>query len=238
MPHYEGPQNPLLRAAIDANRPYLSRRLKRIVYGAGEQFWKQSNPIPYALFPIRGIISIRLSTVANRLIEVAIIGPEGFVGLPLFFGLDYPISIPIALTAGEAVLMPADVYQAYCRGSVFRDAVERFIAYHITMLGYISLCSRVHTFEQSFAGRILLIHDRILTDSFQVTQEQFSQALGVRRATVSQVAIALRKDGAIQYDRRGRIIIVNRHKLEKHACSCYQNMKAVFELMLRSASKD
>jgi CRP-like cAMP-binding protein len=238
MPGYEGPENPLLRAAINANRPYLARRLKHTVYEAGQKFWKPSKPIPYALFPIRGIVSIRLPAESSRLIEIGIIGYEGFVGLPLFFGLDYPLAIPVALTAGEAVLMPADVYQAYCRGSVFRAANERYIAFHLAMLGYISLCTRVHTFEQLFAGRLLLIHDRILTDSFQVTQEQFSHALGVRRATVSQIAVTLRKERAIEYDGRGRITILNRHRLEKHACSCYQNMKAVFELMMRSAIED
>ena len=238
MPNYEGPENPLLRAAISADRPYLARRLKHTVYVAGQQFWKPSKPIPYALFPIRGIISIRLSPVPDRLIEVGIVGHEGFVGLPLFFGLDFPIGIPIALTAGEAVLMPADVYQAYCRGSVFRAAIERYLAFYITMLGYMSLCSRAHTFEQSFAGRLLLVHDRMLADSFQVTQDQFSQALGVRRATVCQIAVTLRKERTIEYDRRGRITILNRHRLEKHACSCYHNMKAAFELMARSATND
>lgn len=236
MLRYQGPQNVLLRAAQKANRPELARRLKHAVFEAGHQFWKPRTPIPYALFPVRGIISLRLSPEPGRLVEVAVVGREGVAGVPLFFGLDDPLMIPVALTGGEAVLMPPDVCRAYFQRPVFQVAVERYLVYCISMLGRISVCNRIHVIEQLFVGRLLLLHDRIQTDSFHVTQEDFAQMLGVRRATLCQIAIALRKAGAIEYDRRGRMTIRNRHKLETHACSCYQAMKAVFDRMMRTSN--
>jgi len=52
----------------------------------------------------------------------------------------------------------------------------------------------------------------------QVTQDFFSRLLGVRRASVSRAAARLQKQGAIQYDRRGRLTILDRQQLGKAAC--------------------
>lgn len=45
--------------------------------------------------------------------------------------------------------------------------------------------------------------------------------LGTRRASVSQAAGVLQKAGMISYT-RGTVTILNRSKLEKTACDCYQ----------------
>ena len=52
--------------------------------------------------------------------------------------------------------------------------------------------------------------------------------LGVRRASVSEVAGKLDTAGLIEY-RRGHIKIVDRPGLEDLACECYPHVKGKFE---------
>jgi hypothetical protein len=48
--------------------------------------------------------------------------------------------------------------------------------------------------------------------------------LGVRRTTVTAIARSLQRRGVIRYS-RGRILIVDRDKLKKLACECYEAMR-------------
>ena len=55
--------------------------------------------------------------------------------------------------------------------------------------------------------------------------------LGVRRASVTEAAIALQKAGFISYS-RGQITILNRKELEQAACECYGLINKEFKRLL------
>ena len=74
-----------------------------------------------------------------------------------------------------------------------------------------------------------MTQDRVGGDALQLTHDQLSMMLGVRRPTVSNVAGMLQKSGAIAYH-HGRIRVVDRGKLEDVTCQCY---RAVRELSTR-----
>ena len=82
-------------------------------------------------------------------------------------------------------------------------------------------CNRAHQIEQRCCRWLLMTHDRVCTDEFVLTQQFLALMLGVRRATVSEVAVSLQKAGLIQY-RRGMIRILDRRRLERRACDCYR----------------
>ena len=65
-----------------------------------------------------------------------------------------------------------------------------------------------------------MTHDRVGTDSFPLTHEFIAQMLGVRRATVSEVAERARASGLIEYN-QGKMTIVDRAGLEAVSCECY-----------------
>jgi hypothetical protein len=67
---------------------------------------------------------------------------------------------------------------------------------------------------------LLMTHDRVGRDDFELTQLFLSQMLGVRRASVSVAAAMLQDAGLIEYT-RGRIRVVNREGLEQAGCECY-----------------
>src|SRR5579864_8522933 len=111
MPTDTGPQNLLLHAASLARRPQLARQLQHVSFEAGHQFWPPDKPIPFAVFPTRGVVSLHLSPAAGRLVEVGLVGREGFAGVPLFLGSEDAQMIPISLTRGEAILMRPEIFQ-------------------------------------------------------------------------------------------------------------------------------
>lgn len=76
-----------------------------------------------------------------------------------------------------------------------------------------------------------MTRDRVESDSFPLTQEFLSYMLGVRRASVSEVAATLQKAGLIDYY-RGQMTILNRQGLESACCECYHSTKQEFQRLL------
>ena len=142
--------------------------------------------------------------------------------------------IPIALTNGEAVAMAPEVLRSSLRTAGFRLAVQQYIRFFVLKLSRLAVCNRIHVIEQIVAGRLLRMQDRCPGHSFELTQESLAQLLGVRRASVSRSAAELQRSGAIEYNRRGRVTILDRSKLEAHACACYRAIKADFDLLGKS----
>jgi Mn-dependent DtxR family transcriptional regulator len=66
-----------------------------------------------------------------------------------------------------------------------------------------------------------MTHDRVGSDQFPLTQEFLAQMLGVRRASVTDVANRLQKTGLITY-RHGVITILDRKGLEAATCEHYR----------------
>lgn len=220
-------RNLLLRTALAADHRRMARQLDFITFEAGQQFWGPNALIPYALFPLRGVISVQVVSPPSKHVEVGIVGRDGFAGVPLLLSVKRSQLMAVALTAGDAVAMRPAVFRSYLSGP-FRATLERYVHSFMVMVANISLCNRVHAIEKLCIGRLLLIQDRMQNASFQVTQGLFSRSLGVRRASVSLVAVKLQNLGAIRYDRRGRLTIVDRDQLEKLACPCYHAMKTEF----------
>jgi CRP-like cAMP-binding protein len=71
---------------------------------------------------------------------------------------------------------------------------------------------------------LLMTHDRMGDDEFQITQEFLSNMLGVRREGVSIAAGDLQRRKLIRYS-RGRLKVLDRAALEATSCGCYEIIK-------------
>jgi CRP-like cAMP-binding protein len=222
-------ENLLLRSASRGKDPAFIRKLKRVAFDAGHQFGTDGEEESDILFPIRGVLSLQIASGSGKQVEIAQVGREGLVGLAQLLRGDQPRIVPVALTPGEILVMPADTMTALLRHPAFRAAVDRYLRLLLVMLSRISVCNRIHVIEKLCVGRLLLMQDLAQSATFPVTQDVFARHLGVRRASVSRVAAQLQKLGAIQYDRRGRLSILDRGLLEGLACSCYLAIKSEFD---------
>ena len=78
---------------------------------------------------------------------------------------------------------------------------------------------------------LLMIHDRVDGDEFLLTQDVISQMLGAQRTGVTEAAGSLQKKQMIRYS-RGRIVVLNRQRLEETACDCYLIVKEEFDRLV------
>lgn len=92
-------------------------------------------------------------------------------------------------------------------------------------------CNRHHSLYQQLCGWLLLSLDRGPHPDVLITQESIAHALGVRREGVTEAAGRLREDAAIDY-KRGRIMVLDRMKLEAVTCECYALVKKESERLL------
>ena len=97
-------------------------------------------------------------------------------------------------------------------------------------------CNRAHAIEQRCCRWLLMTADRVTRPNFELTQEFLGQMLGVRRASVGEVAVALQDAKLIQYS-RGSIKILNRRGLEKRACGCYYVIRDEYDRLLNGTSR-
>jgi hypothetical protein len=67
-----------------------------------------------------------------------------------------------------------------------------------------------------------------------MTQEQLAGLLGVRRESVTVEAQKLQKAGCVHYS-RGHIVVLDRFRLEQHACECYAVVEREHERLLPTA---
>lgn len=96
------PANRLLAALPVKEYQHLLPKLEEVPLPFTEIIYNPGNTITHIYFPNSGIISL-LSAVGDRLLEVGIVGREGFIGLPVFLGIK--TSNNRTLVQGEGVAM-------------------------------------------------------------------------------------------------------------------------------------
>jgi CRP-like cAMP-binding protein len=164
--------------------------------------------------------------------QSAIIGNEGFVGLPIFLGADRMSAQTFCQIPGDALSLSADEFRrAIARGGRLPVLLGRYTQALFTLMSQSSACTRAHELRQRCARWLLLTHDRVGANDFPLTQLFLAQMLGVRRAAVTEIAGALQREGYIVYS-YGRITVRDRHGLESAACECYRIIRRELDRLL------
>jgi CRP-like cAMP-binding protein len=189
-------------------------------------------PIEYVYFPIAGVASILAVMADGTLVEVGTIGNEGMVGIPVFLGTDRTNGVAFWQVPGAAMRMKADVLRAEIRrGGPLVTLLQRYTQTLFVMLAQHTACNRIHPINERCARWLLMCHDRVGEDQFQLTQEFLGEMLGVRRASVNMVMQTLQNAGYIQYA-RGVITVLDRAGLESAACECYRIIRDEYDRLL------
>jgi CRP-like cAMP-binding protein len=198
--------------------PHLTTvRLARdeIVYIAGDQ-------IRYVYFPKSGLMSLLFTTETGSTVEVAMVGNEGIVGLPVILKnsmIPYEVAVQ---TETEAYRIKAeDLQEEFDKGGALHESILRYLNVLIAQISQSALCHRFHTVEEALGGWLLMVQDRLNTESLNLTHEIISHALGVPRTGVTMAAGTLQRAGLIRYS-RGKIMILDRERLEDNSCECFR----------------
>ena len=213
--------NQLLGALPDVDFDLMARHLEPITLRLGESIYEPGSPLHYAIFPTTSIVSLHYMTAAGASAETAVVGKEGMVGLALFMGGDTTASSARVLVAGGAFRLPADqLRQTFESVGPLRALLLHYTLSLIAQITLFAACNRHHSIEQQFCRWLLCGLDRLPSDDLVMTHELVSQTMGVRRESITEVAVRLQQAGVIRY-RRGHISVLDRAGLEHRACECY-----------------
>jgi CRP-like cAMP-binding protein len=219
-------RNRLLAALPVEERLRLGSELRLVELGMGEQIYDTGDTITQIYFPVNCVISMVAAVEDDVAVEIAMIGLEGMAGLPAFLGTAVNPHRSFCQVPGQALRLETVTLRRFLAGDGallhrYTQAVMAFLAQNIA-------CNRLHSAEERPARWLAQTHDRVGSDSFQITQDFLAQMLGVRRATVSESARTLQQAGLIRYS-RGRITILDRDGLQAAACQCYLTIRHEFD---------
>lgn len=188
----------------------------------GKVIYETTAPIEYVYFIVGGIASILTQMTNGESVEAGMVGSEGVVGLPALLGRE---------TCGQQVLVQApltalrmtsvDCKAAFDQSDAFRNVMLRYIDTLLDIAGQTAACNRLHSLKERFARWLLMMHDRLRSDSMPLTHDFVSSMLGVRRSRVTEAAGELQRSGLIRYS-RGQVTILNLAELTASACECYR----------------
>jgi CRP-like cAMP-binding protein len=184
-------------------------------------------------FPTDGVISLVTPVQAGAIVEVATIGNEGVVGVPLVQPLTGFAVRAITQVAGHGLRLDASVFSELVEQSrVFQSLIDRYTQALFGQIAQAAACNRLHSSEERLSRWLLMSRDRVGSDQFMITQEFLAQMLGARRSTVSVSAGILQRAGLIRYA-RGNVTIVDGAGLESVSCECYGVIKEELDRVAR-----
>ncbi len=112
------PANRLLAALPVKEYTRLLPKLEEISLTYTKTIYEQGDIIRRVYFPNSGIISLLSAVEERSLLEVGIVGNEGFVGLPVFLGVKTSSNHAIVQGTGVALAMKTADFLAECKTAV------------------------------------------------------------------------------------------------------------------------
>ena len=220
----------LITALPESERDQLLAACTAISLDIGQVLAEAGQPMTHAYFPMSGVLSLVTVLEDGSMIEAATVGNEGMVGVSLVLGGSESTSVKaMCQVRGEAQRLPAaDLLRLFDELPTLRSMVLRYAHALFVQAAQSAACNRLHTAEERASKWLLLCHDRVEGNAFHLTQEFLAQMLGVRRASVTEVANRLRDRGLIEY-RRGDIAILDRSGLEGTSCGCYAQIRTEYD---------
>lgn len=198
----------------------LQPHLEYVPLAAGTFVYVAGRRSAHVYFPTSGVISMLHGIENGAIAEIAVVGNEGLLGMAMF--LSDRASRALVKCSGGAYRMSQLAFtEELGRGGELQGLVLRHARAIVAQIVQTAVCNKHHSIDQQFCRTLLMSQDRLASDELAMTQEGISEMLSVRRVGVSAAAGKLRAAGVIRYA-RGRIILLNRRKLETLVCECYR----------------
>jgi CRP-like cAMP-binding protein len=229
------PRNRILRALPPDAYQRLLPDLETIPIWAKFVFHRAGEPMEYVYFPNGGVASLTTVMKDGTMVEAATIGHEGVIGLDAFF-TDRPVAtgqsmVQVPDTSAERLTVVAFRRELALHG-VLAELMGEYAETTIKQLMHAAACNALHKIQERCCRWLLMVHDRVDGDAFDLSHEFLGVMLGVRRQSVTEVAGTLQDAGLLTY-RHGHVRVLDRQGLEAGACECYALMRRNFEALFR-----
>jgi CRP-like cAMP-binding protein len=228
-------QNRLLAALQVDECAHIYPRLELVPMPLGFVLQEAGIQMRHVYFPTTAIVSNFNVMENGASCEIAIVGNEGIVGVPLFMGGGSTPSQAVVLSAGHAYRLPGQVLKdEFNLAGPMQRLLLRYTQALLTQMAQTAVCNRHHSLEQQFCRWLLLSLDRLPSNELTMTQELIANMLGVRREGITEAAGHMQKAGLIEYH-RGHISVLDRTGLEARTCECYEVVRTEYERLLPKA---
>lgn len=185
----------------------------------------------HVYFPLTGMISLVPRLADGTMIEVGLIGHEGFLGVPVLLAGRAMASAAMVQGKGGALRMETVVFLAAVRrDAVLRDILLRYADTLLEQITRTAICNARHSLSQRLARWLLEAHDRTLGDELPLSHELLAMMLGTRRSGVTVAIGAFRKKRLLTGG-HGSIGLRDRRGLEQAACECYRAVRDRYTLL-------
>jgi CRP-like cAMP-binding protein len=225
-------QNHLLAALSEEDFAPLEPWLDVMNLPRGEILARPGEPIEYAYFPTSGMVSVVALMSKGLGAEVATVGNEGMIGLPIFLGAESSPFHLMAQLAGQSMRIPAERLEKLLVPQSRLNALLRtYSQAFFVQTAQNAACNGVHPISMRAARWLLATHDRAESEAFFLTQEFLAFMLGVARQSVGIAVGELAERELISYV-RGHMRVLDRAGLEEASCECYGIVRAEFDRLL------
>ena len=224
--------NKLLSALSAQCRDRLGPDLEFMHLPLGQILYHQKQTIKYVYFPRRLAVSMVNLFEDGSSVEVGVVGREGMVGSSLLSGDDVSPHQAIVQIADGGWRMKAGVFKnEIASNGEMTSLIRRYSQALFTQVAQTAACNRLHPIVKRLARWMLLMQERVESDTLNLTHDFIATMLGARRAGVTLAAGTLQRQGIISYS-RGKVIILDREKLEEAACECHRIVSAEYKRLL------
>jgi len=236
MPARHTPNQNHLLAALPAEvLERISPHLELIQMPLGQALCESGGLLQHVYFPATAIVSLLYVMENGASAEIAGVGNEGVLGIPLFMGGNTTPSLATVQTAGYGYRMKKQpMMEEFNRAGPMMRLMLRYTQALMTQMSQTAVCNRHHSVEQQLCRWLLSTLDRLPSNELTMTQELIAGMLGVRREGITEAAGNLQRAGLINY-RRGHVTMLDRSGLESHVCECYNVVKKEYLRLLCDA---
>ena len=215
-------ENLILNSLSPQLKQTLNNLLKPVVLSKEEFIYQEGDDLEYIYFPMTAVVSEFKILEDGRMVEIAVTGREGAIGLAsLFSDTHVAPNCTQVSQAGTALRLDAETFEKLLKtNDELRSSVSHFVDLYIRQISQKAICNMYHSVKERLCTWLLMVQDRCGRSTLNLTHEQIARTLGVYRPSITCIAQELRSRKLINYS-RGGISISDREKVEQAACSCY-----------------
>ena len=227
-------QNRLLAGLAPASFERLRPFLQPVALKRRAILQDYHHPIEHIYFIERGVASLLARTQRDGPVEIAMVGPLGFVGVAGVLGIQRSPNRCLMSVPGYALRIAVpDLRRAAHKYPDIQQQLFSYIHALLVQNTQTTLCSARHSLEERLSRWLLLAADRLDDRVIPVTHDMLSVILGVRRASITTTLAELEQSGGL-IRQRGGIELRDHAALERRTCECYQIIVSEYGYLNRS----
>lgn len=224
--------NAILSALPPDEAATLAPFLRTRILVPGELIEEQFGAIEFVHFIESGILSMVAVSADGSALEAGMIGREGLSGFQTAEGDAQTAFRLVVQIAGVAQRVRAsDFVRILSNAPRLRALTAMYARSLFVQLGYTSLAGGQYKIEQRLARWLLMMHDRIATNSLPLTHRFISGVLGVQRPGITAAMHVLEGEHLIR-SLRNEVIILSRSGLKEFARGSYGSPEEEYERLM------